>query len=454
MTKPLALGVFEIMTPSNGVPTWRHANGRGDHYDDPAYWIALGRMLDEAGFDFVLFADSYGYPMFDGHVPDEVLSHGILFPGYDPILLVAAISQAAPGLGIVVTSSTSLEQPFPTARRFATLDAFTNGHIGWNVVTGSTAQTTEQLFGITHFDHDKRYDVADEFVDLCRTLWEDLWDADAVVFDRESNVLVDPAKVRPVAYRGEHFSSHGLFKVPPGPQRTPVLFQAGTSGRGRDFGARNAEAMFIQGQNVEQAAAAAADIRQRVAEAGRDPHDLRIISGVTVTVAPTREEALAKRRELEEQFSMDDAAVLFAGFTGIDLRALDPAMRIEDIVATNEGRTPLERYLTMPGIDTVQDVLEAFRVQERGFIVTGSPREVAEELIETARVADIDGYMIEPTFGDTGAYAEFIELVLPELEALGAWQQPDRSLTLRERLGFPSATPGFRPSTKNLDADA
>jgi FMN-dependent oxidoreductase (nitrilotriacetate monooxygenase family) len=454
MVKPLSLGVFEILTPSNGVPTWRHPNGRGDRYGSPEYWTGLAKTLDDAGFDFILFADSYGYPQIDGDVPEEVLTHGILFPGYDPMLLVAALSQAAPSLGIVVTSSTSLEQPFPTARRFATLDAFTNGHIGWNVVTGSTAQVTEQLFGITQFDHDARYDVADEFVDLARSLLEDVWDDDAWVFDRESNTLIDPARIRPVSYRSEHFSSHGLFKVPPGRQRTPVLFQAGMSGRGRDFGARNAEAMFIQGQTAEQARTASQDIRSRVAAAGRDPHDLKIISGVTVTVAPTREEALAKRRELEEQFSMDDAAVLFAGFTGIDLRALDRSMPIADIAGTDQGHTPLDRYRSMPGIETVQDVLDAFRVQERGFVITGSPAEVAEELIATAETADLDGYLLEPTFGDSGAYEEFIALVLPELEARGAWRQPDRSLTLRERLGFPGPHPGFRPSTKNLEQGA
>ncbi|QJU53276.1 NtaA/DmoA family FMN-dependent monooxygenase [Herbiconiux sp. KACC 21604] len=452
MTSPLSFGVFEILTPSNGVPTWRHPHGRGDRYGDPAYWTQLAATLDEAGFDFILFADSYGYPQIDGEVPEEVLTHGILFPGYDPLLLVSAIAQAAPTLGVVVTSSTSLEQPLPTARRFATLDAFTKGHIGWNVVTGSTAQVTEGLFGITHFDHDKRYDVADEFVDLTRSLLEDVWDDDAVVFDRESNVLVDPTRIRPLSYTGEHFASHGLFKVPPGPQRVPVLFQAGMSGRGRDFGARNAEAMFIQGQTAEQAAAASADIRARVVAAGRDAHDLRIISGVTVTVAPTRAEALAKRAELEEQFSMDDAAVLFAGFTGIDLRALDRSMRIEEIGDTDQGHTPLDRYRSVPGIETVQDVLDAFRVQERGFVVTGSPREVAEELVETARIADLDGFLLEPTFGDAGAYEEFIELVVPELRALGAWKEPDRSATLRERLGFPGPHPSFRPSSKNLES--
>lgn len=451
MTKHLNLGVFEILTPSNGVPTWRHPHGRAGRYQDVGYWQSLARTLDRAGFDFLFFADSYGYPLVDGSVPEEVFTHGILFPGYDPMLLVSAVSQAAPDLGIVITSSTSLEQPYPTARRFATLDAFTNGHIGWNVVTGSTAQVTQGLFGITHFDHDKRYDVGDEFVDLCRTLWEDGWDEDAVVADAEANVLIDPAKVHEIAYRSEHFASHGLFKVPPTRQRTPVLFQAGTSGRGRDFGARNAEAMFIQGQNKEQARIAAADIRARVAAAGRDPHSLRLISGVTVTVAPTHEEAERKRAELESLFSMDDAAVLFAGFTGIDLRALDPAMRIEDIPGNDQGQTPLDRYRTVEGIDTVQDVLEAFRVQERGFVVTGTPREVAEELVETAEYSDIDGYMLEPTFGDAGAYEEFIELVLPELEALGAWQQPDRSLTLRERLGFPEPTPQFRPASSNRE---
>lgn len=448
MSRPLNLGVFEILTPSNGVPTWRHPNGRAHRYGDVAYWSDVARTLDDAGFDFLFFADSYGYPIVEGRVPDEVMRHGILFPGYDPMLLVSAVSQAAPGLGIVVTSSTSLEQPFPTARRFATLDEFTGGRIGWNIVTGSTAQVTEGLFGVSHYDHDTRYDVADEFVDLCRTLWEDCWEDDAVRFDLDGDVLIDPDRVHEIDYRSEHFSSRGLFKVPPGPQRTPVLFQAGASGRGRDFGARNAEAMFTQGQNKEQARAASQDIRARVAAAGRDPHHLRILSGVTVTVAETADEAAAKRRELEDLFSSDDAAILFAGFTGIDLRSLDPKMHLDDIPRNDQGQTPLDRYRTVEGVDTVQDVLDAFRVQERGFVVTGDPVSVAEELIETAEYADVDGYMLEPTFGDMGAYQDFIRLVLPELRRRGAWREPDREATLRERLGFPEATPGFRPERR------
>ena len=452
MAEPLHFGVFEILTPSNGVPTWRHPHGRADVYGDVAYWTTLARTLDDAGFDFLFFADSYGYPLVDGAVPDEVLSHGILFPGYDPMLLVSAVAQAAPSLGIVITSSTSLEQPFPTARRFATLDAFTGGRIGWNIVTGSTAQVTEGLFGITHYDHDTRYDVADEFVDVCRTLWEDAWDDDAVVLDRGAGVLIDPERVREVDYRGEYFASHGMFKVPPGPQRTPMLFQAGASARGRDFGARNAEAMFIQGQDKEQALKATRDIRARVAAAGRDPHSLKLLSGVTVTVAPTSAEAQRKREELESLFSMDDAAVLFAGFTGIDLRSLDPSMRIEDIPGNDQGQTPLDRYRTVEGVDTVGDVLEAFRVQERGFIVTGNPCEVAEELVETAAYADIDGFMLEPTFGDAQAYEEFIELVVPELQRMGAWPEPDRSATLRQRMGFATRTPLFRPLSRNTRA--
>src|SRR3546814_6774689 len=145
----IVLGVFEMMNPSNGMPTWTDPRGRGDDWDRLEYWVGLARELDAAGFDFLFFADTYGYATLDGRMPEEVAAHGIQFPALDPMLAIAALARETENLGFVVTPPTTVERPYATARRFASLDRFTGGRIGWNVVTGSSQATTDELFGVT-----------------------------------------------------------------------------------------------------------------------------------------------------------------------------------------------------------------------------------------------------------------------------------------------------------------
>ncbi|MDZ4236493.1 MAG: NtaA/DmoA family FMN-dependent monooxygenase, partial [Dietzia sp.] len=280
--KRILLGAFEMMNPNNGMPTWTDPRGRGDDWDDLSYWLGLATMLDAAGFDFLFFADTYGYATLDGRMPDEVAAHGIQFPALDPMLAIPALAHATSQLGFVVTSPTTVEKPYGTARRFATLDRFTAGRIGWNVVTGSSQATTDELFGVTQkLSHDERYDAADEFLDTCLRFWEHSWDEDAEVRDRARGVYADPSMLHRVEVDGTYQRAAGIFAVPPTPQRTPVLFQAGTSDRGRAYAARNAEAVFIQGQSIPTAAAHVADIRAQAVAQGRRAEDVKVITGMT-----------------------------------------------------------------------------------------------------------------------------------------------------------------------------
>jgi FMN-dependent oxidoreductase (nitrilotriacetate monooxygenase family) len=438
MAKELILGVFEMLNPNNGMPTWTDPRGKGDSWDSVDHWVALAKLLDAHDVDFLFFADTYGYATIDGRMPDAVASHGIQFPGLDAMLLLSALARETERLGLVVTSPTTVERPYATARRFASLDHFTAGRAGWNIVTGSSQATTDLLFGLADTGtHDSRYDVADEFVDLCLELWEGGWEDDAVVLDRQRNLLVDPAKLHPIAHHGAHFAAEGQFAVAPGPQRSPVLFQAGTSARGRAFAARNAEAVLIQGQSIARAAEHVADIRLQAARHGRDPHAVRVISGVTVTVAPTHDEAVALRRELESLYTIEDAAVIFAGFTGVDMTGLDPDQPLTEI-ASDQGQTLVDRFVR-PGrpVPTVRAVLDDFRTRaNRGFQITGAPEEVADELAAIASGSDLDGFMLEPTFGGIGAFADFLELVQPILRERGLLPAPrtDARPTLRERI--------------------
>ncbi len=462
--KKITLGVFEMLNPNNGMPTWKHPLAKADRYDKVDYWIEVAQLLEGAGFDFLFFADTYGYATIAGELPANVAKHGIQFTGFDPMLMISALAQATTNLGFVLTSPTTVEKPYATARRFGTLDHFTDGRIGWNIVTGSSQATTDALFGVTdHGTHDSRYDVADEFVDLCLQYWEGAWDDDALRNDPASDTFIDPAKLHKISHRGEHFSSEGYFAIPPSAQRSPVLFQAGTSARGRAFAARNAEAVLIQGQTIVKAAEHVADIRLQAVKHGRNPDDVKVITGVTVTVAATEEEARAKRAELDEQYTREDAAVIFAGFTGVDLSLMDPDTPLTDL-SSDQGQTLVDRFVR-PGtpVPTVGEVLDNFRSKaNRGFQITGSAAQVADELLAIVEGADVDGFMIEPTFGGPEAFADFIEQVMPLLAERGLLEPKIENLTLRERLNRPGVPrlvdshPGsrFRPSQPEGSAQA
>jgi FMN-dependent oxidoreductase (nitrilotriacetate monooxygenase family) len=462
MTKELILGVFEMLNPNNGMPTWTDPRAKGDSWNTVDHWVALAKLLDTHDVDFLFFADTYGYATIDGRMPDAVASHGIQFPGLDAMLLLSALARETERLGLVVTSPTTVERPYATARRFASLDHFTAGRAGWNIVTGSSQTTTDALFGLADTGtHDSRYDVADEFVDVCLELWEGGWDDDAVVRDRDRGVLVDPSRLHPIEHRGAHFTASGQFAVTPGEQRSPVLFQAGTSARGRAFAARNAEAVLIQGQSIARAAEHVADIRVQAQKHGRDPRAVQVITGATITVARTHEEAVGLRRELDSLYTIEDAAVIFAGFTGVDMTGLDPDQPLTEI-DSDQGQTLVDRFVR-PGrpVPTVRAVLDDFRMKaNRGFQITGDPEEVADELESIATGSDLDGFMLEPTFGGIDAFADFLELVQPILRDRGLLPQPrtDRRPTLRERMThtpgarrLPAGHPGARFRTSSSD---
>lgn len=431
----MLLGVFEHLRPNHGMPTWHLPRSR-EGYDTFEYWVRLGRLLDDAGLDFLFMADSYGYPTVDGVMPPEVARHGIQFPGHDPMIFAAAVAAQTSRLGLVVTSSTMVETPYATARRFASLDRASGGRVGWNVVTGSSQATVAKLFGHEEMTaHDERYDIADEFVDVAVGLWETTWEEDALVKDVESGVYIDPAKLHPLRHEGRHFRSEGLLTVPPTPQRTPTLFQAGASERGRDFAARIAEAVFMQGRSIDTAAEITGDIRRRAVEAGRQADDVKILSGTTVVVGTTEEQAQQRLAELDSIRSVEVAAVIYAGYTGIDLRAYDQDEPLP-VNSTEQGQSALNRYKRPDGsMPTPREILADFRDKAgRGFQFVGTPEKVADQMVHTMRASGLDGYMLEPTIGATEGYELFIELVLPILRERGVVTEPEPGATFRERM--------------------
>jgi long-chain alkane monooxygenase len=442
--KPLALAAFEEFTPNFVNHSWHLPRSISTRYTELEYWQELVRGLDEAGFDFLFLAEALGYPMTeDGAVPEAVVREAVQLPVLDPVALVSGLAATVPRLGFVVTASTTSQVPYLHARTFTTLDHLTRGRIGWNIVTTDQQNALTRLLGLpSATPHGERYDRATEFVELALELWEGAWEDDAVVADKASRVYADPAKVHRVRHEGRYFSLDGYFPATPSPQRTPTLFQAGTSDRGKEFAATYAECIFTSYRDAASAAAHIGDLRARAAEAGRP--GLVVLNGVSIVVADTAAEARAERAALDAAASRDAAAALFLGWTGVDLTALDHATLLSDLDPQG-SKTTFALWGDNPATPTVGALLDQITTESGGFKVTGTPVEVADALERLAEEGDIDGFLIESTYGGIETYRRFIDDVLPILRERGSVPAAGRGGSLRERLtGTP--TPRLDPS--------
>ncbi|MGG4144430.1 LLM class flavin-dependent oxidoreductase [Paenibacillus algorifonticola] len=432
MKKKIHLGVFEVNAVNHltqGI--WTHPEQNRIHYNSMDYWIDIARTLERGKFDFMFFADSYGYPKERTELAFREASGAV---GNDPMLLIPALAQATEHLAFTMTTSTTYEAPYANARRFSTLDHITKGRIGWNVVTTSSKSAAD-LFGRSEFlPHDERYDMADEYMDVSYKYWEGSWQDDALLVDREKRIFADPQKVHKVKHEGKYFKSEGYHASTPSPQRTPVIFQAGSSGRGRAFAAKHAEGIFLKAPTTEVLRDQIADIRSRAAEYGRDPAAVKVFTGLSVVVAETREEAQRKFDEYMQHQSAEATLSSYAGVTGIDLTQLDPNAYFENI-HTEMGQTHTDRFTKHSKTKkTVQEVMDDF-VQKgfRGLTVVGTPEDVADQIERWTEETDVDGFNLEP-YVLPGSYVDFVDLVIPELQKRGLFKTDYEAGTLRERL--------------------
>ncbi|GAA2239231.1 NtaA/DmoA family FMN-dependent monooxygenase [Herbiconiux moechotypicola] len=441
------LGAFEI----NGVNLtsqglWAHPETQTHRYTDIDYWIDLARLLESGGFDWLFFADSYGYPSIDGATPDVAFEQAAEIPKNDPMLLIPALAAATERLSFAVTTSTTFEAPYANARRFATLDHLTRGRIAWNVVT-TTSTVVRDLFGHERFvPHDERYAIAEEYLQLSYQLFEGSWDDDAVVADKQARLYADPAKVRPVSHHGTYFSVEGYFNSEPSPQRTPVIFQAGASPAGMAFASRNAEVVFLQGADAASLTRQVADIRARAVEAGRTAGSIKTVVGLSAVVGTDRADAQRKLDDYLSYVNEDAVRVYFAQMTGIDLAALDPETEVSSL-STEQSRTQVSRYNGKTAAEAFSDFV---RHGMREFILLGTGAEIAEQMVRLAEETGVDGFNYTP-FVSPGSYREFVEHVVPELRARGVLGDAGgtdarRGVTFRERLFGERRLPADHPA--------
>lgn len=426
--KQLRFGLFEnAQANDSGRATWRHPENQRDQYDTLEYWTRLAEVCEDAGLDFVFLADAWGWADVNGERPDVASVEGLDLPRLDPFIVASAILARTEKLGIVMTGSTLLEQPYAFARRMATLDHLSKGRIGWNVVTTGTAETAVQAFGVPMVAHDERYRMADDFMQLVYKLWEGAWEPDALTKDKSGN-FADPSKVHRISHDGPYFRSHGYGNSSYSPQGTPVLFQAGASPAGRAFGGRHGECMFVGGGSVEQLAEHSRAIRAEAVASGRSADSVKIMSEFRCVVGDTREDAQRKYQEVLDSQTPEVTVASYAWFTGLDLSAYDPETPMTDL-HTELSQSQVLRFAGK----TVGDVLKDWHehgVGSKAFV--GSPEEVADRVIELAEGADLDGFLLSPVI-QPGSTIDFVERVLPILRERGVIASSEGS-TLRERL--------------------
>jgi long-chain alkane monooxygenase len=431
MTRQIVLNAFDMNCVTHIVAgTWRHPESQAARYKDLDYWLDLARLLERGLFDGLFIADVLGIYDVYGGGPEGALRAGAQVPVNDPLLVVPAMATVTRHLGFGVTAATSFEHPYSFARRMSTLDHLTKGRVGWNIVTGylESAARNHGLDTIT--PHAQRYDIAEEYTDVLYKLWEGSWDDDAVGTDPGRAHYADPGKVHRIAHEGRHFRVPGSHLSEPSPQRTPVLYQAGASGRGRQFGAENAEVIFISAPTKEVLKEAVADIRRRAHAAGRDPYDVKIVNGHVAVTGPTEAAARARHDDLRRYADPEGALALWSGWLGTDLSRFD----LDDPVSVTDNEY-LKSSVAIFGQGqwTLRDFIDARAIGGRGGFSVGSPAQVADELQEWVEETDVDGFNLTNVI-TPGTFADFVDYVIPELQRRGVYKTRYAEGTLREKL--------------------
>ncbi|KQW65537.1 5,10-methylene tetrahydromethanopterin reductase [Phenylobacterium sp. Root77] len=412
---------------------WRHPRDKSADYKYTDHWVELARLLERGKFDGLFLADVVGVYDVYGGSPDTALREAVQVPTNDPLLIIPPMAQATENLAFAVTVNLSHEAPLPFARRMSTLDHMTNGRIGWNVVTGYLDSGAKGAGQGKQVAHDIRYDIAEEFVTIQYDFWEGSWEDDAVRKDREAGVFTDPAKVHRVSHDGEYFRVNAVHLCEPSPQRTPVLYQAGTSSKGTAFAARHAECVFVVGHNKSKLAATVANLRALAVEAGRAASDIKIFSLITVITAATDEEAQAKAEDYRQYVSASGALALLAGWTGIDFSK--PELVGASAAGSNSIQTAAAAF-TKGGASEHQNldsVANSVALGGGGPVLVGSAKTIADELESWATECDLDGFNLAYALMPE-TFADIVDHLVPELQHRGLFKKDYAKGTYREKL--------------------
>ena len=408
---------------------WRHPAAALHDIFDPRRYEQLARTLEDACFDACFFADTFGVPDVYGGTFRTYLERGGQISYLDPMLVLPLMARVTRHLGIGATLSTTFHPPYLLARMLASLDLLSEGRAAWNVVTSATDMEARN-FGLERLPpKEARYDQADEVLEACSALWQ-CWDADALVLDRDSGVFADPDKVRYADYKGRWISTRGPLAMPRSPQTSPVLLQAGSSPRGRDFAARWAEMIFAANHGKADSIAFRDDIHRRMAAIGRPAAECAVLNSMGIVIGETEAIAEEKAAQLDALAQADLVLAHNSTMVGADLARHQTA----DAVASAQGGAGIagvEQHMQQRAAAEGISYAAAARKPRR--LVVGTAQTIADGMQEVFEAGGCDGFIVWPTVSPT-MFEEFGRLVVPELQRRGLVQKGYAPGTLRDKL--------------------
>ncbi|MCX7313104.1 MAG: LLM class flavin-dependent oxidoreductase [Alphaproteobacteria bacterium] len=430
----LALAAFFHPT-GHHVASWLHPESQIDAGTNFRHYVQLAQTAERAHFDFIFLADS------------SAVRHGNLnalrrWPQYmayfEPITLLSALAAVTEHIGLIATATTSYNEPFHVARKYASLDHISGGRAGWNVVTSGNLSEAWNFGRVEHYEHDNRYDRAREFVRVVQGLW-DSWDDDVFVRDRESAIYFDPAKLHVLNHTGEHFSVRGPLNVARSPQGYPVIVQAGSSETGKEFAAEYAEVIFTTAETFDKAKAFYEEVKSRMAKFGRARDHLKIMAGFNPVIGQTDAEAEEKHQFLQSKIHPEvGLELLSAALGGFDLSRYPLDGPLPDIPETKGSKGHFKQVVDMARVEglTIRQIYMRYAGARGNRTVKGTPTKIADEMEHWFRNGAIDGFLIQPPHLP-GGLDEFVATVIPELQRRGLFRRSYTGRTLRENLGLP-----------------
>ena len=426
--RKMRLGVFFSGSGGN-MASWRHPSAVPDGAVNLEYYQGMTRKAEDSKLDFVFFGDGL-------YISEK--SHPNFLIRFEPLTLLAALSMVTANIGLAATLSTTYSDPYTVARQFLSIDHLSNGRAGWNIVTSPLEGSAANYGKPEHPEHDTRYRMADEFVEITKGLW-DSWEDDAFIRDKESGVFIDPSKMHRLDHQGEFYSVQGPLNISRSKQGSPVLIQAGSSEAGRGFAAKVADAIFTGQANSADAASFYTDIKQRAGEAGRNPDEVLILPGCSPIVGDTPEEAEAKYQEIANLVVIGDALnYLGRYFNDMDFSPYDLDEPFPDLgdFGRNGWESTTDRIKQVAKDENLTLRQMAIRSTTPRHEFIGTPTQVADTMQHWFENGAADGFMLVPSVLPQG-FDDFVDQVLPILKERGLFRTEYEADTLRGNLGLP-----------------
>ena len=427
----MRLGAF-FMPTGHHVASWRHPDADPDAGVNFQHYAKLAQAAEQAKFDMIFLGDNYAVR--DTH-PEALRRSAQYIANFEPLTLLSGLAALTKHIGLIATASTSYNEPFHVARNFSSLDHISSGRAGWNMVTSAQEAEAHNFGREKHYGHAERYVRAAEFTRVAIGLW-DSWEDDAFIRDKASGHFLDPDKLHPIHHKGPWFTVRGPMNIPRSPQGWPVLVQAGSSEDGQRFAAEFAEVIFSGHLSIDLALTYYNAVKKRVTEFGRSPSDIKIMPGLNPIVGRTAEEAKEKLELLNSLIEPVVAREILSTFLRRDISVYDFEGPFPDLQPDAQSSGSFYNWVELAKREKLTIRQTAFRAARgRMSVITGSAEQIADHMEKWFLGGACDGFNIMPPYLP-GAFNDFVELVVPELQRRGLFRTEYEGKTLRENLGL------------------